>query len=66
MCLTVHFIDNDWKLNKKIINFCPISSHKGEAIDKAVETCLETWGIEDKLFTITVGNASSNVLACAH
>ncbi|XP_021846531.1 zinc finger BED domain-containing protein RICESLEEPER 2-like [Spinacia oleracea] len=66
MCLTAHFIDNDWKLHKKIINFCPISSHKGEAIGKAVEHCLETWGIEDKLFTVTVDNASSNDVACAH
>ncbi|XP_021753793.1 zinc finger BED domain-containing protein RICESLEEPER 2-like [Chenopodium quinoa] len=66
MCLTAHFIDNDWKLNKKIINFCPISSHKGEAIGKAVEACLEYWGIDDKLFTVTVDNASSNDVACAH
>uniref|UniRef100_A0A803MX30 BED-type domain-containing protein n=1 Tax=Chenopodium quinoa TaxID=63459 RepID=A0A803MX30_CHEQI len=66
MCLTAHFIDNDWKLNKKIINFCPISSHKGEAIGKAVEACLEYWGIDDKIFTVTVDNASSNDVACAH
>ena len=66
MCITAHFIDNDWKLHKKIINFCPISSHKGEAIGKAVEACLESWGIEDKLFTVTVDNVSSNDLACAH
>uniref|UniRef100_A0A803MKJ2 CCHC-type domain-containing protein n=1 Tax=Chenopodium quinoa TaxID=63459 RepID=A0A803MKJ2_CHEQI len=66
MCLTAHFIDNDWKLNKKIINFCPISSHKGEAIGKAFEACLEYWGIDDKLFTVTVDNASSNDVACAH
>ena len=41
MCLTLHFIDSDWKFHKKIIDFCPISSHKGEAIAKAVEACLE-------------------------
>ena len=29
MCLTAHFIDDDWKLNKRILNFCPITSHKG-------------------------------------
>uniref|UniRef100_A0A803NEX3 Zinc finger BED domain-containing protein RICESLEEPER 2-like n=1 Tax=Chenopodium quinoa TaxID=63459 RepID=A0A803NEX3_CHEQI len=65
-CLTAHFIDHDWKLHKKIINFCPISSHKGEAIGKEVEACLEYWGIDDKLFTFTVDNASSNDVACAH
>ena len=40
MCLTAHFIDNDWKLHKRIINFCVISSHKGEAIGKALKVCL--------------------------
>uniref|UniRef100_A0A803M8I5 Uncharacterized protein n=1 Tax=Chenopodium quinoa TaxID=63459 RepID=A0A803M8I5_CHEQI len=65
MCLSAHFIDSEWKLHKKIINFCPIS-HKGEAIGKAVEACLEHWGIEDKLFTVTVDNASSNDVACMH
>ncbi|KAL4387019.1 hypothetical protein GQ457_09G022130 [Hibiscus cannabinus] len=65
MCLTVHFIDNDWKLNKKIINFCPISSHKGDAIGMMIENCLLSWGI-DKIFTVTVDNASSNDVAISY
>lgn len=40
MCLIAHYIDADWKLHKKIINFCPISSHSGEVIGKAIEKCL--------------------------
>ena len=59
MCLTVHWIDIDWKLNKRILNFCPISSHKGDELDKAVDKCLIEWEIEN-VFTITVDNASSN------
>ena len=62
MCLTAHFIDNDWKLHKKIINFCQISSHKGEAIAKLIEKCLLSWGI-DKVFSITLDNASANDVA---
>ncbi|XP_077228339.1 zinc finger BED domain-containing protein RICESLEEPER 2-like [Tasmannia lanceolata] len=54
-----HFIDHDWKLHKRIINFCVISSPKGEAIGQAVESCMIEWGIE-KVCTITVDNASSN------
>jgi hypothetical protein len=46
-------------LHKKIINFCPISGHKGEDIGRAVETCLNSWGI-DRVMTITVDNASPN------
>ncbi|KMS98900.1 hypothetical protein BVRB_3g067910 [Beta vulgaris subsp. vulgaris] len=65
MCLTAHFIDNDWKLNKRILNFCPISSHKGEAIGKAIEKCLLAWGIEN-VMTVTVDNASSNDTAIVY
>ena len=65
MCLTAHFIDNDWKLHKRIINFCVISSHKGEAIGKALEACLIEWGVE-RLCTVTVDNASANEVAIAY
>ncbi|KAG5548554.1 hypothetical protein RHGRI_014043 [Rhododendron griersonianum] len=62
MCLTAHFIDKDWKLHKRILNFCVVTSHKGEAIGRAVETCLVEWGIE-KLCTLTVDNATANDVA---
>ncbi|KAK9923305.1 hypothetical protein M0R45_031733 [Rubus argutus] len=52
-------MDSDWKLHKRILNFTVITSHKGEDIGKLVEVCLNNWGI-DKVFTITVDNASSN------
>ena len=65
MCLTVHFLDTDWKLNKKILNFFPISSHRGDAIGKAIEKCLRDWGI-DRIFTVIVDNASSNDVAVAY
>ncbi|GAB4833632.1 hypothetical protein Ancab_039952 [Ancistrocladus abbreviatus] len=65
ICLTAHFIDNDWKLQKRILNFCPISSHRGEAIGKIIEQCLLEWGIE-KVMTITVDNASSNDVAISY
>lgn len=59
MCLTAHFIDADWNLKKKILNFCPIYDHSGEIIDKSIELCLASWGIS-KIFCLTVDNASSN------
>ncbi|XP_059670980.1 zinc finger BED domain-containing protein RICESLEEPER 2-like [Cornus florida] len=65
ICLTAHFIDRDWKLHKKIINFCVLPTpHRGEAIAQAVDTCLLSWGLE-KVCTITVDNASSNDTAAA-
>ncbi|KAI8542728.1 hypothetical protein RHMOL_Rhmol08G0161800 [Rhododendron molle] len=59
MCLTAHFIDCDWKLHKKILNFCLVPNHKGETLGKVVEECLVKWGI-DKFLTITIDNAKSN------
>ncbi|KAG2704131.1 hypothetical protein I3760_06G170800 [Carya illinoinensis] len=65
MCLTAHFIDNDWKLKKQIINFCLIPNHRGDTIGKYIESCLLDWGI-DKIFTVTVDNASSNDTAISY
>uniref|UniRef100_A0A7N0ZQW8 BED-type domain-containing protein n=1 Tax=Kalanchoe fedtschenkoi TaxID=63787 RepID=A0A7N0ZQW8_KALFE len=65
LCLTVHFIDNQWRLHKRLLSFVPISSHKGEDIGRVVEKCLIDWGIEN-VFTVTVDNAGSNNTAVAY
>ncbi|XP_028787200.1 zinc finger BED domain-containing protein RICESLEEPER 1-like [Neltuma alba] len=65
MCLTAHWIDENWTLQKRILNFCVIENHKGDTIGKQIEDCLFSWGIE-KVFTITVDNASSNDTAIAY
>ena len=59
MCLTAYFIDKNWQLRKRILNFCMIFSHKGKAIGKALEACMIEWGL-GKVCTITVDNASAN------
>lgn len=59
MVLTAHFFDDDWKLHKRILNFCLIPDCKGDTIEKTVEKCLLDWGIE-MVFTVTVDNASYN------
>lgn len=48
MCLTAHYVDSDWKLQKKIINFCQISNHKGDTIGKAIEVWKEGKCMEGK------------------
>lgn len=62
MCLTAHFIDENWVLHKRIINFCPLAGHSGHLIGRGVEKCLIDWGLK-KIMTVTVDNASSNDLA---
>ena len=41
MVLIAHFVDRNWKLHKRIINFSQIENHKGETIGKEVEKCLK-------------------------
>ena len=59
MVLTTQWIDDDWKLQRRILNFCSVADHKGETLGKRVEECLLEWGI-DRIFTVIVDNASSN------
>ena len=59
MCLTAHWIDDAWVLQKKILNFCPIGNHRGETIWSLVYECIQKWGIET-MFIVTVHNVSSN------
>lgn len=53
------------KFVKKILNFCLITSHKSQAIGKAIGRCLVDWGIQE-IFSIIVHNASSNDVAIGH
>ena len=65
MFLTFHWIDNEWKLHKRIINMIQVANHKGEMIGKCIKSCMLSWGI-DRILTVTVDNASANDLAIAH
>ncbi|CAN1339511.1 Putative AC transposase, partial [Linum perenne] len=59
ICLPAHFIDDNWNLQKRILNFSCIPSHTGVIIGTTIETNLIEWGIE-RVLTVTVDNASSN------
>ena len=60
MCLTCHFIDDAWKLHKRILNFCQVEDPKRETIGRKIEMSLREWGI-DEIFTLTMDNTSSNL-----
>ena len=61
MCLTCHYLDAEWNLQKRILNFCCLPPpHTGIAIADCILQCLSDWDIEDKVSTITLDNASSN------
>ncbi|KAJ3689916.1 hypothetical protein LUZ61_019080 [Rhynchospora tenuis] len=61
MCITTHYIDSDWNLQKRIITFKDLSPpHSGEVISDAILVAIRKWGIEDKIGTVTLDNASNN------
>ncbi|XP_044508352.1 zinc finger BED domain-containing protein RICESLEEPER 2-like [Mangifera indica] len=61
MVITAHWVDQEWTLNKRIINFVHVPPPRnGETIAQALYNCFEDWGIQNKVFTITVDNASMN------
>uniref|UniRef100_A0A803PEN4 BED-type domain-containing protein n=1 Tax=Cannabis sativa TaxID=3483 RepID=A0A803PEN4_CANSA len=65
MVLTSHYVDENWCLQKKILNYCVVPNHRGETLGKGIEQCLLEWGIEN-IFTVTVDNAASNDVAISY
>ncbi|OMO51751.1 hypothetical protein COLO4_37526 [Corchorus olitorius] len=64
MVLTAHFIDSNWRLQKRIISFVHIPPpRRGVEIVDCIYKCLQEWGIENKVFTISIDNATSNDVA---
>lgn len=59
MVVTGHWIDRDWKLQKRILSFKPVTDHKGDTIASHLIACLEEWNIQ-KVFTVTCDNAKGN------
>jgi hypothetical protein len=65
MAVTTHYIDAYFRLKKKVISFKEVKyPHMGYAIEEAIVSSLTDWGIRQKLFIVTVDNASNNTTAC--
>nr|GME05130.1 zinc finger BED domain-containing protein RICESLEEPER 2-like [Ipomoea batatas] len=61
ICLTSHFVDEKWKLNSKILAFDKMPPpHTGFELAQKMYEILKDWGIEKKVFSLTLDNASNN------
>ncbi|KAK9749687.1 hypothetical protein RND81_02G143600 [Saponaria officinalis] len=59
--LTAHFIDENWQLQKRVLNFSILPPpHSGVAMSIKVTGLLREWGIENRIMCITLDNASAN------
>lgn len=61
ICLTAHYINDDWVLKKKIITYryikCP---HDAETLFKVLSDMILEWNVDRKLFAMVVDNATTN------
>ncbi|KAK2436004.1 zinc finger BED domain-containing protein RICESLEEPER [Trifolium repens] len=61
MTVTAHYVDQDWKLNSKLLSFCHLdNAHTGVELSGKLFGALKDWGIDRKIFSLTLDNASSN------
>ncbi|KAL4198826.1 hypothetical protein AMTRI_Chr03g47970 [Amborella trichopoda] len=66
LCLTAHYIDESWKLQKRIHSFIYVSSpHTGEVIATTFLDLLVHWKLENKLFIVTLENVAYNDVAAS-
>jgi hypothetical protein len=62
--VVVHYITTDWELKKSVIGFKLIEvSHNGMNIAKCISGVLADWGLLDKVFAVSLDNASANTTA---
>lgn len=61
MAVTVHFIDDEWKLKSFILRFIYVPHpHTAEAISDVLHDVLLDWRIERKVSTVTLDNCTTN------
>ncbi|KAL1563788.1 zinc finger BED domain-containing protein RICESLEEPER 1-like isoform X1 [Salvia divinorum] len=61
VCLTASYIDNDWRLQKKMLNFISLDpSHTDDMLSEVVIKSLRNWAIDHKLFSMTFDDCSAH------
>ncbi|PKA66182.1 Putative AC9 transposase [Apostasia shenzhenica] len=64
LCVTAHFIDEQWNLQHRIISFLDLDlPHTANVIADAINRTLLDWGIHKKIITITLDNAKASDVA---
>lgn len=67
LCVTCHWIDDDWVMQKRIIAFRPFEHpHSASNIAKIVTEVTREYRIINKIFCISFDNARSNDAAIPH
>jgi hypothetical protein len=61
ICITCHYVDAAWKLNKKVIWFKKLNPpYDGASIADEVHLCFREWKLDTKIMCLTLDNALYN------
>jgi hypothetical protein len=64
MAVTLHWVDDDWKIQKRIVGFFFVEgSHTSQKLSKTFTELMVKWYVEKKSFALTLDNASANEVA---
>jgi hypothetical protein len=64
MCVTLHWIDDNWCIQKRIVNFVHVKGrHTGIKLSETFTELMVKWYVDKKLFSLTLDNASANEVA---
>ena len=59
--VVAHYVSADWELQKKVVGLRLIDvSHSGENIADRISSVVEEFGLIDKVFSVSLDNASAN------
>ncbi|CAL9186703.1 zinc finger BED domain-containing protein RICESLEEPER 1 isoform X1 [Musa acuminata AAA Group] len=65
-CVSCHYVDNDWRLKKKILNFAHVGCpEKEQEISKIILEKLQEWNIDGKLCSIVLDNCRTSDLVAS-
>lgn len=60
-CITGQFIDDDWKLHRRILGIALLPFPESEsALNHAILSCISDWNLENKLFAVTLDESFAN------
>lgn len=61
MCVTVHWVDDNWSIQKRIVSFMHVEGrHTGANLSDAFISSITRWFIDKKMFSLSLDNASAN------
>ena len=64
LSVVAHYVNSDWQLEKRVLGLVLIDvSHSGQNIADRVAFVLSEYGLTEKVFAVTLDNASSNASA---